>query len=43
MSKKLKQMVKKDRQEFLRDIKIEPKTNKKNKHEVLMDGEENNN
>jgi hypothetical protein len=41
--KNLSKWSKKDRQEFLRDIKIEPKTNKKNKHEVLMDGEENNN
>jgi hypothetical protein len=41
-SKNLKKWSKKDREDFLRDVKIEPKT-KKNKHEVELDGEENNN
>jgi hypothetical protein len=33
----------KDREDFLRDIKIEPKAEKKRKSEVKLDGEENNN
>jgi hypothetical protein len=33
----------KDREDFLRDIKVEPKADKKHKREVEMDGEENDN
>jgi hypothetical protein len=40
--KNLKKWSKKDREDFLRDIKIEPKS-EKNKREVEFDGEENNN
>jgi hypothetical protein len=40
--KNLKKWSKKDREDFLRDVKIEPK-NKKKQNEVEMDGEENNN
>jgi len=34
---------KKDRDDFLRDIKVKPETNTKNKDEVRANGEENNN
>jgi hypothetical protein len=40
--KNLKKWSKKDREDFLRDIKIEPKS-EKNKREVEFDGQENNN
>jgi hypothetical protein len=42
--KNLNKWSKKDREDFLRDIKLEPKTaKKKNKPKVNFDGEENNN
>ena len=41
--KNLSKWSKKDREDFLRDIKIEPKKEKKRKSEVKSDGEENNN
>ena len=42
--KNLNKWSKKDREDFLRDIKLEPKTaKKKNKHKVNFDGEENKN
>ena len=41
--KNLKKWSKKEREDFLRDIKIEPKRDKKHGHEVIVDGEENNN
>ena len=41
--KNLKKWSKKDREDFLRDIKIKPKSEKKLKSEVKSDGEENNN
>jgi hypothetical protein len=41
--KNLEKWSKKDREDFLHDIKIEPKTEKKQKNEVKTDGEENNN
>ena len=34
---------KKDREDFLRDIKVEPKPEKKKKNEVEVDGEKNDN
>jgi hypothetical protein len=41
--KKLKKWSKKDREDFLRDMKVKPKADKKLKPEVEFDGEENNN
>ena len=41
--KNLRKWSEKDREDFLRDIKVKPKPNKKNKSEVLNDGEENHN
>lgn len=41
--KNLERWSKKDREDFLRDIKIEPKSNKKQNNEAKSDGEENNN
>jgi len=41
--KNLKKWSKKDREDFLRDIKDNPKTDKKRKHESVNDGEKNNN
>jgi len=41
--KNLSKWSKKDREDFLRDIKIEPKSEKRRKSEVKSDGEENNN
>jgi hypothetical protein len=41
--KYLRKWSQKDREDFLRDIKINPKTDKKRKHESVKDGEENNN
>jgi len=41
--KNLGKWSKKDREDFLRDIQIEPKPVKKHNHEVIVDGEENNN
>jgi hypothetical protein len=41
--KNLKKWSKKDREDFLRDIRIKSKSDKKHNHEVIVDGEENNN
>ena len=41
--KNLKKWSKKDREDFLRDIKIETKPDKEHNHEVITNGEENNN
>lgn len=41
--KNLEKWSKKDREDFLRDIEIKPKNNKKNQSKVLNDGEKNNN
>jgi hypothetical protein len=41
--KNLKKWSKKDREDFLRDNQIEPKSVKKHGHEVIVDGEENHN
>lgn len=39
----VKKWSKKDREDFLRDMKTEPKANKKNRKEVKVVGEENDN
>jgi hypothetical protein len=41
--KNVSKWSKKDREDFLRDIKVNPKTDKKRKHESVNDGEGNNN
>ena len=41
--KNVSKWSKKDREDFLRDIKVNPKPDKKRKHESVNDGEENNN
>ena len=41
--KNLKKWSKKDREDFLRDIKVNPKTDKKHRRESENDGKENNN
>jgi hypothetical protein len=41
--KNLRKWSKKDREDFLRDIKVNPKTDKNHKRESVNDGEENNN
>lgn len=41
--KYLRKWSKKDREDFLRDMKVKPKADKKHKREVEFDGEENNN
>jgi hypothetical protein len=41
--KNLQKWSKKDREDFLRDVRIEPKEKKKQNNEVKLDGEENNN
>ena len=41
--KNVRRWSKKDREDFLRDIKVKPEADKKPKNEVEVDGEENNN
>jgi hypothetical protein len=41
--KNVRRWSKKDREDFLRDIKVKPEADKKQKNEVEVDGEENNN